>query len=110
MARFALLFASLFAYTAFVAVVAAYGFVFPIRSARLLIVWLAVLGLSVAVAGSATYATVRRMYLIVRGAKNREAGIPCVHCGRTAFPIEGTGVRYRCWNCGNRFDGPRHLD
>jgi len=44
----------------------------------------------------------------LRGYRNREAGIPCVRCQKRGFPIEGATTRYRCWNCGNRFDGPGH--
>ena len=44
----------------------------------------------------------------LRGYRNREAGIPRVRCRKRAFPIEGATTRYRCWNCGSRFDGPGH--
>ena len=45
----------------------------------------------------------------LRGRWNRDAGISCSQCQRTAFPIAGTTTRYRCWNCGCRFDGPEHF-
>jgi hypothetical protein len=44
----------------------------------------------------------------LRGQRDRDRGIPCVACQRTAFPIEGTTKRYRCI-CGCRFDGPLHF-
>jgi hypothetical protein len=48
-------------------------------------------------------------YHYLRGRRSREAGISCVQCRRTAFPLEGTTLRYRCWSCGCRFDGPEHF-
>ena len=59
----------------------------------------------VAVAAALLY----RGYHYLRGRRDRDAGIPCVVCKRVAFPVEGTTVRYRCWNCGCRFDGPEHF-
>jgi hypothetical protein len=50
-----------------------------------------------------------RTFHYLRGRRDRDAGIPCVQCRRTAFPVEGTTVRYRCWNCGCRFQGPEHF-
>jgi hypothetical protein len=48
-------------------------------------------------------------YPYLRGRRNRDQGIPCVQCSRVAFPLEGSRTRYRCWNCGGRFDGPEHF-
>jgi hypothetical protein len=48
-------------------------------------------------------------YPYLRGVRNRDQGIPCVTCGKVAFPLEGSRTRYRCWSCGCRFDGPAHL-
>ena len=48
-------------------------------------------------------------YPYLRGRRDRAQGIPCVKCGKVAFPLEGSLTRYRCWNCGCRFDGPEHL-
>jgi hypothetical protein len=47
-------------------------------------------------------------YPYLRGRRNRDQGIPCVEWGKAAFPLEGSPARYRCWNCGCRFDGPEH--
>jgi hypothetical protein len=43
------------------------------------------------------------------GRRNRERGVPCLQCHKTAFPVEGTTNHYRCWNCGCRFEGPEHF-
>jgi hypothetical protein len=82
----------------------------PRRSALLIIIWAAMIGVGIVTLGSAIVAIVQRSYAVARGGRNRESGISCESCGRTAFPIAGTGTRYRCWNCGNRFDGQRHFD
>src|SRR5262249_18888096 len=50
-------------------------------------------------------ARIRRLYRYLRKSWSKEKRIPCVQCNRLAFPIEGT-TRYRCWNCGCRFDDP----
>jgi hypothetical protein len=50
-----------------------------------------------------------RGFHLVRGRRDRDAGFPCVHCRRVAFPVEGSTTRYRCWNCGSRFEGLEHL-
>jgi hypothetical protein len=47
-------------------------------------------------------------YHFLKGRRNRDAGIPCVQCQRTAFPVGKETTHYRCWNCGCRFDGPEH--
>jgi hypothetical protein len=52
---------------------------------------------------------VYRLYHLTRGRRNRDAGLPCPHCVRRAFPVEGTTARYRCSNCARRFDGPQHF-
>ena len=51
----------------------------------------------------------RLSFLYLNGRRNRDAGLACVACNRTAFPIEGTITRYRCWNCSTRFEGPGHF-
>jgi hypothetical protein len=51
-----------------------------------------------------------KLYRWVRRRADRQAGIPCARCHRRAFPIEGTVVRYRCWQCGYRFKGPQHCN
>jgi hypothetical protein len=68
------------------------------------------LGAMLLLAAAAGLATVHRLYHLARGRRNRERGIPCLHCQRVAFPVEGTTARYRCWNCGSRFDGPEHFE
>jgi hypothetical protein len=55
-------------------------------------------------------AIVWHAYYLARGRRTREQGMPCVHCGRLAFPVEGTTVRYRCGICHSRFDGPEHFE
>jgi hypothetical protein len=50
-------------------------------------------------------ARIRRFYCSLRKRWRNEKRIPCVQCNRLAFPIEGTS-RYRCWNCGCRFEDP----
>lgn len=47
---------------------------------------------------------------VLRGARTREAGIPCRLCqvGR-AFPVGGSTNGYRCGHCRHCFDGPRHF-
>jgi hypothetical protein len=61
------------------------------------------------VLGYIVIVTVYYVYAYLRGRRNRDQGLPCVHCQRTAFPLEGSRKRYRCWNCGLRFDGPEHF-
>jgi DNA-directed RNA polymerase subunit RPC12/RpoP len=46
---------------------------------------------------------------LARGRRNRERGIPCSECHKTAFPVEGTTTHYRCSNCGSQFEGPEHF-
>jgi hypothetical protein len=46
---------------------------------------------------------------VVRGARNRDAGIPCVACQGLAFPLEGTTNHYRCGLCHHHFEGPTHF-
>ena len=50
-------------------------------------------------------ARIRRFFRSLRRWWRKEDRIPCVQCNRLAFPIEGT-TRYRCWNCGCRFEDP----
>jgi hypothetical protein len=61
------------------------------------------------VLASATVAIVHRTYHYLRGRRNRDRGIPCAQCQRTAFPVEGTTKLYRCCVCGCRFEGPEHF-
>jgi hypothetical protein len=49
-----------------------------------------------------------RTYHHLRGRRDRDRGLPCQQRGKTAFPMEGTTMRYRCWNCGCRFAGAEH--
>jgi hypothetical protein len=66
-------------------------------------------GVVLAVLASVIYAIIYRSYHYLRGRRNRDDGIPCIECARTAFPMEGTTQRYRCWMCGCRFEGPEHF-
>jgi hypothetical protein len=61
-----------------------------------------------AVVVSVIAALVYRTYHFLRGRRNRNNGIPCIRCHRTAFPIEGLATRYRCGICQHRFQGPEH--
>src|SRR5262249_46857945 len=54
-------------------------------------------------------ALVYRIFHYLRGRRDRDHGLPCIRCERTAFPVEGVVTRYRCWNCDCRFDGPEHF-
>jgi hypothetical protein len=73
----------------------------------LLKAWLRVVLLLVL--ASFTIAVLHRAFHYLRGRRNRDRGIPCIECKRTAFPVEGTIKRYRCWGCGCRFEGPEHF-
>jgi hypothetical protein len=59
--------------------------------------------------GLAVITFVHWVYHYLRGRRNRDQGIACLQCKATAFPVEGTTQRYRCWSCGSRFDGPEHF-
>jgi hypothetical protein len=48
---------------------------------------------------------IRRLYRSLRKWRSKDEGMPCIHCKRRAFPIEGT-TWYRCWSCGSRFEDP----
>jgi hypothetical protein len=50
-----------------------------------------------------------RTYHYLRGRRNKEGGILCIQCKHTAFPVGRNTNRYRCWNCGCRFEGPEHF-
>jgi hypothetical protein len=63
----------------------------------------------VLIAVSTLAALVYQAFHYLRGRRDREQGLPCIRCERTAFPVGGTVTRYRCWNCGFRFDGPEHF-
>jgi hypothetical protein len=69
--------------------------------------WIRIVVLMVVV--SAIVGGAHRTYHYLRGRRNRDRGIPCIQCKRTAFPVEGTTKRYRCWLCGCRFEGPEHF-
>jgi hypothetical protein len=66
-------------------------------------------GIVLVVLVSATVAIVHRTYHYFRGRRNRDRGVPCIQCKRTAFPVQGTVARYRCGICGCRFEGPEHF-
>ena len=72
---------------------------------RLLLLFILLLLLVVCITAALLY----KAFLYLRGRRNRDQGIPCIQCERRAFPIAGTAKRYRCWNCGCRFDGPEHF-
>jgi hypothetical protein len=48
----------------------------------------------VLVLASFTIAVLHRAFHYLRGSRDRDQGIPCVHCKRTAFPVEGSVRRY----------------
>jgi hypothetical protein len=73
----------------------------------LVLSWLIASVLAVGV--SAAAAIVYRVYHSARGRRDRPDGIPCVACGRRAFPVEGTIQNYRCGICRCRFAGPEHF-
>jgi hypothetical protein len=66
-------------------------------------------GVVLVVLASAIAASIHRTYHYLRGRRNRDCGIPCIECKRTAFPVEGIPTRYRCWICGCRFEGAEHF-
>jgi hypothetical protein len=51
---------------------------------------------------------VYRAFHSLRGRRNRDRGIPCVECQRTAFPVAGFTTLYRSAICHCRFSGPEH--
>jgi hypothetical protein len=76
--------------------------VFGVYVLIIAVVCVAAVGASVLTGGLA------QGYRRLRGGRNCDSGVPCLRCRRTAFPVEGTLTRYRCWNCGSRFDGAEH--
>jgi hypothetical protein len=50
-----------------------------------------------------------QLFRYLRGARYRDAGIPCGQCHAVAFPVESTTRRYRCHACGSRFEGLEHF-
>lgn len=85
------------------------GIIYPVLWVRLSVLWFLFVGSVLLITVSAAIAIVHRAYHFARGRRDKSEGIPCMQCGRLAFPIEGTTTRYRCWNCGGRFDGPEHF-
>jgi hypothetical protein len=69
--------------------------------------WL--LGIFLVVFFSVVVGIVYRTYHYLRGRRNLERGISCIQCKRIAFPVGRNTNRYRCWNCGCRFEGPEHF-
>jgi hypothetical protein len=81
----------------------------PRLAMRIIPIWFVMLVLILSVFVSVIGASLYHLCQLVRGRRNRDAGIPCIHCHRLAFPMEGSATRYRCWMCGSRFDGPEHF-
>jgi hypothetical protein len=63
----------------------------------------------IVILASATVTGLQRTYHYLRGRRNRDRGFTYIRCKSTAFPVEETTKRYRCWGCGYRFEGPEHF-
>jgi hypothetical protein len=95
--------------TVVVTLLAIVGVYFPLLTARLFVVWIAMVLTTLVIAVAVIVGGILRLYHLARGRRDRSAGIPCIACKRTAFPVEGTTTRYHCVMCGNRFEGPEHF-
>jgi hypothetical protein len=109
MGRIVLYAVALVGLTLSLVLMAGLGVVYPMLALRAYLLWCAVFGTVLAITLSATVALIHRIYHLARGRRDREAGIRCIHCQRTAFPIEGTTTSYRCGICRSRFSGPEHF-
>jgi hypothetical protein len=95
--------------TLFLILQAGLGVIYPKFAVQAYLLWFAGIGTALAITLSAIVAVIHRIYHLARGRRDREAGIRCVHCQRTAFPIDGTTTAYRCGICRSRFNGPEHF-
>jgi hypothetical protein len=74
-----------------------------------LYLWVIAAAFVAGLGGSIVAGLLLRGYHLLRGRRDRDTGLPCVYCRRTAFPVEGSTRRYRCWGCGSRFEGAEHF-
>ena len=80
-------------------------FLFLVFRVAVFVIEVYVLGCVASIAAGVAY----RGFHTLRGRHNRDDGIPCIQCKKTAFPLAKTTTRYCCWMCGCRFDGPEHF-